>query len=90
MAALVQRARKLAETGDIAAARLVLQRAAETHSAQAALALGGMYDPTVLKQLGIRGVVADLDQARSWYEKAREYDSEEAPRRLQALVGQSR
>jgi TPR repeat protein len=86
--ALIQRARKLAETGDIAAARLVLRRAAEAHSAQAALALGGMYDPTVLKQLGIRGVVPDLAQARSWYEKASEYGSEEAPRRLQALVGQ--
>ena len=89
VSALIQRARKLAETGDIAAARLVLQRAAEAHSAQAALALGGMYDPAVLKQLGIRGVVADIDQARSWYEKAREYGSEEATRRLQALVGQS-
>ena len=87
--ALIQRARKLAETGDIAAARLVLQRAAEAHSAQAALALGGMYDPTVLKQLGIHGVAADIDQARSWYEKAGEYGSEEAPRRLQALVGRS-
>ena len=47
-----------------------------------------MYDPIVLKQLGIRGVVPDLAQARSWYEKAKEYGSEEAPRRLQALVGQ--
>jgi hypothetical protein len=86
--ALIQRARKLAETGDIAAARLVLRRAAEAHSAQAALALGGMYDPTVLKQLGILGVVPDIAEARSWYEKAKEYGSEEAPRRLQALVGQ--
>ena len=88
VAALIQRARTLAEAGDIAAARLVLQRAAEAHSAQAALALGGMYDPIVLKQLNIHGVVADINQARSWYEKAREYGSEEAPRRLQALVGQ--
>src|SRR5262249_46657871 len=86
--ALIQRARKLAETGDIAAAGLILRRGAEAHSAQAALALGGMYDPAVLKQLGIHGVVPDLAQARNWYEKAREYGSEEAPRRLQALVGQ--
>jgi hypothetical protein len=86
--ALIQRARKLAETGDIAAARLVLRRAAEARSAQAALALGGMYDPAVLKQLGIRGVVPDIAQARSWYETAREYGSQEAPRRLEALVGE--
>jgi hypothetical protein len=87
VAALIQRARKLAETGDIAAARLVLQRAVEAHSAQAALALGGMYDPTVLQQLHIHGVMPDIAKARRWYEKAREYGSAEAPRRLQALVG---
>jgi hypothetical protein len=85
--ALIQRARKLAETGDIAAARLVLRRAAEEHNAQAALALGGMYDPTVLQQLHIRGVLPDMAEARRWYEKATEYGSVEAPRRLQALVG---
>jgi hypothetical protein len=83
----IQRARKLAETGDIAAARLVLRRAAEAHSAQAALALGGMYDPTVLQQLHIRGVEPDIAEARNWYEKAKQYGSEEASRRLQALVG---
>jgi len=85
--ALIQRARKLAESGDIAAARLVLRRATQAHSAQAALALGGMYDPTVLEQLHIRGVTADIAEARWWYEKAREYGSVEAPRRLQALAG---
>ena len=88
VAALIQRARKLAETRDIAAARLVLRRAAEAHSAQAALALGGMYDPNVLKSLGVQGVEPDIVEARSWYEKAREYGSEEAPRRLQALIGE--
>jgi hypothetical protein len=87
VAALVQRARKLAEAGDIAAARLVLRRAAEAHNAQAALALGGMYDPIVLKELRIYGVVPDIAEARSWYEKAKEYGSAEAPQRLKMLVG---
>ena len=90
MAALIQRARKLAEAGDIAAARLVLQRAAEAHSAQAALALGGMYDPNVLRELRVYGVVPDSAAARSWYEKAKEYGSAEAPRRLEMLVGRER
>jgi hypothetical protein len=85
--ALIQRARKLAEARDIAAARLVLRRAAEAHSAQAALALGGMYDPNVLKSLGVQGVESDIAEARRWYERAKEYGSEEAPRRLEALVG---
>jgi hypothetical protein len=86
--ALIQRARKLAEARDIAAARLVLRRAAEAHSAQAALALGGMYDPNVLKSLGVQGVEPDVAEARSWYEKAREYGSAEATQRLRVLVGQ--
>ncbi|HEV3194320.1 MAG TPA: hypothetical protein VGY54_27650, partial [Polyangiaceae bacterium] len=73
---------------DIAAARLVLRRAAEAHSAQAALALGGMYDPNVLKSLGVQGVEPDVAEARSWYEKAREYGSAEATQRLRVLVGQ--
>jgi TPR repeat protein len=87
VAALLQRARKLAEAGDVAAARLVLRRAAEAHSAQAALALGGMYDPIVLRQLGIHGVMPDIAEARGWYEKAKDYGSAEASQRLQMLVG---
>jgi TPR repeat protein len=87
---LLQRGRKLAEAGDIAAARLVLRRAAEAHNAQAALALGGMYDPIVLKELGIYGVVPDIAEARSWYEKAKEFGSAEATRRLKMLVGRER
>lgn len=89
VAALLQRARKLAEARDIAAARLVLRRAAEAHSAQAALALGGMYDPNVLRALGVQGVEPDIAEARSWYEKAKEYGSAEAAQRLQMLVGRA-
>jgi hypothetical protein len=89
VAALLQRARKLAEARDIPAARLVLRRAAEAHSAQAALALGGMYDPNVLRTLGVQGVEPDIAEARSWYEKAKEYGSAEAVQRLQMLVGRA-
>jgi hypothetical protein len=89
VAALLQRARKLAEARDIAAARLVLRRAAEAHSAQAALALGGMYDPNVLRALGVQGVEPDIAEARGWYEKAKEYGSAEAEQRLQTLVGRA-
>ena len=87
VAALVKRGRQLAEAGDVAAARLVLRRAAEAHSAQAALALGGMYDPIVLKTIGVQGTVPDIAEARSWYEKAKEYGSAEATRRLEILAG---
>jgi hypothetical protein len=86
VAALVKRGQELAAAGDIAAARLTLRRAAEAHNAQAALALGATYDPSVLETLGIFGVTPDVAKARSWYEKARDYGSAEAPRRLDLLA----
>jgi hypothetical protein len=87
VAALVKRGQELAAAGDVAAARLTLRRAAEAHNAQAALALGATYDPTVLERLGIFGVSPDIARARSWYQKAQEYGSAEAPRRLELLAG---
>jgi hypothetical protein len=87
VAALVKRGQELAAAGDMAAARLTLRRAAEAHNAQAALALGATYDPTVLERLGIFGVSPDIARARSWYQKAQEYGSAEAPRRLELLAG---
>jgi hypothetical protein len=86
LAALLKRGQKLAASGDIAAARLTLRAAAEAHNAQAALALGATYDPVVLRSLGIMGVTPDVAMARGWYEKAKEYGSAEAPRRLEMLA----
>jgi hypothetical protein len=86
VAALVKRGQELAASGDVAAARLTLRRAAEAHNAQAALALGATYDPIVLQTLGIFGVTPDVQMARSWYEKAKDYGSAEAPRRLELLA----
>jgi hypothetical protein len=86
VAALVKRGQELAAAGDVAAARLTLRRAAEAHNALGALALGATYDPSVLETLGIVGVTPDVAKARSWYEKAREYGSAEAPRRLDLLA----
>ena len=56
--------------GDFASARLVLHRAAEAGSAEAALALGSTYDPLVLRQLRAVGIAPDVAQARQWYQKA--------------------
>jgi hypothetical protein len=86
LAALLKRGQQLAASGDMAAARLTLRRAAEARDAQAALALGATYDPVVLRSLGIFGVTPDVALARSWYEKARAYGSAEAPRRLELLA----
>jgi TPR repeat protein len=78
IAALVKRAEALIGSGDLAAARLVLRRAAEAGDARAAMMLGGTYDPTVLEKLGVRGVVPDFAIARSWYEKAKRFGASNA------------
>jgi len=86
IAALLARARTYLSAGDVAAARLVLRRAAEREDPQAALALGGTYDPTVLKRLGIVNFQADPAQAREWYRRAAQLGSADASLRLEQLV----
>jgi rare lipoprotein A (peptidoglycan hydrolase) len=81
-----RRGEELVLAGDIIAARLLLQRAAEDRDAGAALALGATYDPIVLERLGVYALAADIATARIWYEKAKEFGSAEAPRRLELLA----
>jgi hypothetical protein len=84
--AMLVRARTFLSSGDVAAARVVLRRAARSDDPQAALALGGTYDPSVLKKLGIIAFHADPAQAREWYRKAAELGSADASLRLEQLV----
>jgi hypothetical protein len=86
IAILVERGKHLIASGDLAAARIVLRRAAESKDAAAALALGSTYDPVILRELKTFGFAPDLEMARSWYEKAKEFGSEEAQRRIQILA----
>src|SRR5215831_11984198 len=86
IADLLGRARTYLSSGDVAAARLVLRRAAERNDPQAALALGGTYDPTVLQRLGIVSFQADAARAREWYRRAKELGSADASLRLAQLV----
>lgn len=87
---LLKRGQVLFENGDLAGARLLLGRAAEAGDPVAAMAMAATYDPAVLKDLDVRGLTADVGKARFWYEKAREYGSKEAPRRLESLASQGR
>jgi hypothetical protein len=86
IAAMLTRARTFLSSGDVAAARVVLRRAAERDDSQAALALGGTYDPTVLKKLGIISIHADPGKAREWYRKAAALGSADASLRLEQMV----
>jgi TPR repeat protein len=81
----VEHGKRLMTSGDVAAARVVLRRAAESNDAAAALMLGSAYDPVVLRQLNVRGLAADISTARSWYRRASDLGSPEASRRLEDL-----
>jgi hypothetical protein len=86
LATLMRRGEEYLKTGDIAAARLVLRRAANAGHAQAALALGATFDPVILAELGVLGFPPDPAQARSWYDKAARLGLDEAQRRLERLA----
>jgi hypothetical protein len=83
---LIGLSEKLLSQGDVAAARILLQPAAEAHDARAALALGSTYDPIELAILQAHGVAADVSLAFDWYKKAQELGSREAQERLRLLA----
>jgi hypothetical protein len=86
IASLLRRGDALIASGDLAAARLVLRRAADGGDAHAAMMLAGTYDPAVLEKLGVHGIVPDITMARGWYEKAERFGAAEATQRLQLLA----
>ena len=76
--------------GDIVAARLMFQRAAEAGDAPGALALAETYDPAVLEKMGTKGAIkADIAQAQRWYAKAKDLGSTAAPERLARITRRS-
>ena len=86
IAALVRRAQELMATGDVKAARALLVRAAESHDPRVALALAKTFDPIVSRQSTTIDAGPDLNQARSWYQRAKEWGAPEAQRQLDALA----
>ena len=86
IAALVRRAQELLASGDLRGARLLLIRAADAHDARAALLLAKTFDPTASRQFSAADAGPDVEQARNWYQRAREWGSPEAQRQLDALA----
>jgi hypothetical protein len=70
MTALIKRGKDSLMSGDIISARLLLRRAADAGSADAALTLGATFDPVVIRRLGAVGMTPDVAQARQWYQRA--------------------
>jgi hypothetical protein len=85
LAALMTRAKSLLALGDIAAARLLLERAANAQDASAAFLLAQTYDPAVLGVRDTRSITADPVMARDWYRKAASFGSADAQQRLTQL-----
>jgi TPR repeat protein len=85
VADLIKRARGHIELGDIAGARLLLERAAAGSEPSALMALAETYDPTMLAKWGARGLKADAGKARALYLKASERGLAEANARMLAL-----
>jgi len=82
LAALMSRAKGLLALGDIAAARLLLERAANAQDATAAFLLAQTYDPAVLGVRDTRSITPDPVMARDWYRKAVSFGSVDAQQRL--------
>ena len=82
LAALMTRAKSMLTLGDIAAARLLLERAATAQDATAAFLLAQTYDPAVLGVRDTRSITPDPVMAREWYRKAASFGSAAAQQRL--------
>jgi TPR repeat protein len=87
IAFLVKTGAELMANGDVAAARLMFQHAADAGSTDGAFALAETYDPSVFQKLRRReAVTLDIMLARSWYEKARNLGSTAAQERIVRLT----
>ena len=83
---LMKQGDEFIRAGDVVAARMVFQRAAQAGEADAAMAVGATYDPIILAKLAVVGVAPDGDKARAWYQRAESLGSGEATRRLAILA----
>jgi hypothetical protein len=73
------------ERGNVVAARKFFERAVEGGLAQSAVALAGTHDPDELAKMKVVGLQPNIEEARRWYEKARELGAFEAAERLRRL-----
>jgi hypothetical protein len=83
--ALVARADALFGKGDLAAARLLYERAADAGDGQAAVKLGETFDPVFLDHAHLRGVRGDSGTAMSWYRRARDLGTADADILIKSL-----
>jgi hypothetical protein len=85
IAALLARGDTLLSKGDLVAARLFYERAADAGEGQAAVRLGETFDPGFLEHARLRGARGDLTKASTWYRRARDLGAPEAEILLNSL-----
>jgi hypothetical protein len=73
------------EEGNVSAARLFYERAADAGLAEGAMALAATFDAAELSRLNVRGIKPDSKLARQWYERARQLGAGDADERLRRL-----
>lgn len=88
IAILIERGNDFLRNGDFASARLLLRRAADGGSADAAMALATTFDPVVLARLGAIGATPDIAKAREWYQRAVDLGSTAASQQLAKLAAE--
>ncbi|HUC64030.1 MAG TPA: hypothetical protein VMA53_01300 [Stellaceae bacterium] len=86
IAELMTRGDEMLATGDVAAARLFYERAAENGNAAAERQAGKTYDPLFLAQTHVRGLQGDPVAAARWYRKASDGGDREADTLMQRLM----
>ena len=86
---LRERAKRLLDEGDIAAARLLLLHLAERGEGDAAYELARTFDREMLTSLGARFMDGDAARARDWYERASQDGNAKATERLKILASLS-
>ena len=79
------RASALLAQGNIVAARIVLERVAESGNAKASFMLAETYDPAILSTWGTYGTRGETAKAREHYVRAQSGGIQEATARLEAL-----
>jgi len=84
IAALVARGDFFVSVRDLASARLFYGRAAEAGDGSAALSMGATVEQAFLHQARIPTESGNLEEAASWYRRARDLGIVEAERRLNA------
>jgi hypothetical protein len=86
---LHDRAQRLLQEGDIAAARLLLLHLAERDEGDAAYDLARTFDRDALTELGAKGMDGDPASAHRWYERASQNGNAKATERLKILASLS-